>query len=64
MGLETCLIIGQVSLNLFYWKKNLQTDICGQVVRLTRKKLTSRVRSFMARTLDEISKKSQVEGEA
>ena len=29
MGQEICLIIGQVSLNLFYWKKNLQTDICG-----------------------------------
>ena len=29
MGQETCLIIGQVSLSLFYWKKNLQTDICG-----------------------------------
>ena len=29
MGQEICLIIGQVSLNLLYWKKNLQTDICG-----------------------------------
>ena len=29
MALETCLILGQVSLNLLYWKKNLQTDICG-----------------------------------
>ena len=23
MGLETCRILGQVSLNLLYWKKNL-----------------------------------------
>ena len=30
-GQETCLIHGQVSLNLLYWKKNLQTDICGPV---------------------------------
>ena len=29
MGQETCLVHGQVSLNLLYWKKNLQTDICG-----------------------------------
>ena len=29
MGQETCLIYGQVSLDLFNWKKNLQTDICG-----------------------------------
>ena len=29
MGQEICLILGQVSLNLLYWKKNLQTDMCG-----------------------------------
>ena len=29
MDLETCLIYGQVSLNLLYWRKKLQTDICG-----------------------------------
>ena len=29
MGLETCLMNGQVSLNLLYWKKNLPTDLCG-----------------------------------
>ena len=29
MGQEICLIFGQVSLNLLYGKKNLQTDICG-----------------------------------
>ena len=29
MGLEICLIIGQVSHNLLYWKKNLPTDTCG-----------------------------------
>ena len=29
IGQEICLIFGQVSLNLLYWKRNLQTDICG-----------------------------------
>ena len=38
MNQETCLILGQVSLNLLYWKKNLQKDTGGP----TRKQLTSR----------------------
>ena len=42
MGLEICLIIGLVSLNLLYWTKNLLTDICGPGERVTRKQLTSR----------------------
>ena len=42
MGLETCQILGQVSHNVLYWKKNLPTDICGPGERLTRKQLTSR----------------------
>ena len=29
MGLETCLVLGQVSHNLLHWKKKLLTDICG-----------------------------------
>ena len=29
MVLETCLILGQVSHNFLYWKKNLLTDTCG-----------------------------------
>ena len=29
MALETCLILGQVSHNLLYWKKKFLTDICG-----------------------------------
>ena len=29
MGLETCLILGQVSHNLLYQMRNLPTDICG-----------------------------------
>ena len=42
MGLESCLILGQVSHNLLYWKKNRLTDICGPGRDLTRKQLTSR----------------------
>ena len=41
IGLETCLILGQVSHNLLYWKKNLPTDMWSGW-RLTRKQLTSR----------------------
>ena len=41
MGQETCLIHGQVSLNLLYWKKNLETEKMWSGVRLTRKQLTS-----------------------
>ena len=29
MGQETCLILGQVSHNLLYWKKKILTDILG-----------------------------------
>ena len=29
MGQEICQILGQVSLNLLYWKKHLQTEKCG-----------------------------------
>ena len=42
MGQEICLILGQVSLNLLKWKRNLQTDICGPGRRLTKRQLTSR----------------------
>ena len=42
MDLETCLILGHVSLSLLYWKKNLPKDTCGPGGDLTRKQLTSR----------------------
>ena len=29
MDQEICLNLGQVSLSLLYWKRNLQTDVCG-----------------------------------
>ena len=63
MALETCLILGQVSLNFLFWKKNLQTDI---VVRgeITEKIADIQARSFMARTLEDNGKERQAEGEA
>ena len=42
MGHETCQILGQVSHNLLYWKKNLLKDFCCPGGRLTRKQLTSK----------------------
>ena len=63
MGLETCLILGQVSHNLHSTKK-LLTDILGPGERLTRKQLTSRTDHFMARTLGENGEACQAEGEA
>ena len=42
MDQEIWLILGQISLNLLNWKKNLQTDICSPERGLTRKHLTSR----------------------
>ena len=41
MGQETCLILGQVSLNLLYWKKYPEGNMWSGE-RLTRKQLTSR----------------------
>ena len=46
---ETCLIHGEVSLILLYWKKYLQKDFCGP---------------FVARTLEDNGKECQGEGEA
>ena len=42
MDQENCLILGQVSLSLLFWKKNFQTEKCGPGGRLTGKQLTSR----------------------
>ena len=54
MGQEICLILGQVSLILLYWKRNFQTDICGE--RLTKRQVTSRP--------DHCGQNSKAEGEA
>ena len=60
MGHETCLILGQVSLSLFYWKKNSKRR---HVVLGETDKTASDIQA-MARTLDEIGKTCPVEGEA
>ena len=63
MGQETCLILGQVSFNLLYWKKNLQTDFSGP--EETDKTASDiQARSFMARALGDNGKECQAEGEA
>ena len=63
MGQETFLVLGQVSLNLLYWKKNLQTDICGPG-EISEKTADIQARSFMARNLENNGKECQSEGEA
>ena len=64
MGLETCQILGQVSHNLLYWKKNLLTDICGPVSEINKKTAYIQARSSMARTLEINGKARQAEGKA
>ena len=63
MDQEICPIHGQVSLNSLYWKKNLQTGICGPG-EINEKTADIQARSFMARTLGENGKECQAEGEA
>ena len=64
MGQEICLIHGQVSLNLLYWMKNLQTDTCGPGVRLERKQLTSRSDHLRPEHWGKNVKECQAEGVA
>ena len=64
MGHETCEILGQVSHNLLFWKKNLSKEICGSGERLTRKQLTSRPDHLWPRALEINEKARQAEGEA
>ena len=63
MGLETCLILGQVSHNLLYWKKNLPTDICVRG-EIDEKTAYIQARLSMARALEVNGKARQAEGEA
>ena len=59
MDQEICLVLGRVSLDLLYWKKNLQKDICGpgETVKTAS---DIQARSFMARTLERITKKNKL----
>ena len=59
-GQEICLIIGQVSLHLFCWKKNLQTDFCGPGERLTRKQQTSRPDHLWPELWDKMGKNAKL----
>ena len=59
MALETCLILGQVSHKLLYWKKNLQTNICGPG-RLMRKQLASRPDHLWPELWDKMGKNAKL----
>ena len=63
MGQEICLIIEQVSLNLFYWKKTSRRIF---VVRGEINENTAYIqtRSFMARTLEVNGKACEAERKA
>ena len=63
MALETCLILGQVSHNLLYWKKTLPTDTCGPGGDW-RETAYIQARSSMARALEINGKARQAQGEA
>ena len=63
MALETCLILGRVSHNFLFWKKNLPTDLCGPGGD-NKKTAYIQARSSMARALEVNGKARQAEGEA
>ena len=62
MGLETCQILGQVSHNLLYGKKNLPENVVRE--ETNEKTADIQARSFMARNLEVNGKARQAEGEA
>ena len=64
MALETCLILGQVSHNLLFWKKKLLTDFCGPGGEIDDKTAYIQARQSKARTLEINGKARQAEGEA
>ena len=63
MGQETCLILGQVSHNLLYWKKNFQRIYVVRV-EINEKTADIQARSSTARNLENNGKECQAEGEA
>ena len=53
MALETCLIRGQFTNILLFWKKKLLTDLCGPGGgRINEETASIQARSFMARDLE------------
>ena len=63
MGQETCRILGQVSLNLLFWMKNLQKVYFGPG-RDKRENSLHPGQISMARTLEVNGKARQAQGEA
>ena len=63
-GQETCLILGQASLDLFYWKKKPPDGFLWSGGEINKKTDYIQDRSFMARTLEDNGKECQAEGEA
>ena len=63
MALETCLILGQVSLNVLCWKKKLRRRnvVRGEIDEET---AYIQARSSMARALEMNGKACQAEGKA
>ena len=63
MALETCLILGQFSHNLLYWKKKRPTEKCGPG-EVKEETAYIQARPSMARALEINGKARQAEGEA
>ena len=64
MDHETCQILGQVSRDLLYWKKNLLMDLCGLERGVDEKTAYIQARLFIARNMENNGKECQAEGEA
>ena len=63
MGLETCLILGQVSHNLLYSTKKLLTEKCGPG-ETTEKTAYIQTRSSIARAMEVNGKACEAQGKA
>ena len=64
MGQEICLIMGQVSLNLFLLEEKPSRTMYVVLGEINEKTADIQSRSFMARTLENNGKELQAEGEA
>ena len=60
MALETCLILGQVSHNLLYWKKKAPDGYMWSGWRLTRKQLTFRPDHLWPELWDKMGKNAKL----
>ena len=65
MGQEICVILGQFSHNLLYWKEKTSTRIFAVREKINQKTACIQARSFfVARNLENNGKARQAEGEA